>query len=208
MRSTHPDDRLPIARTTGLSINDLGGEILVYDRDTDTAHCLGETAALVWRACDGKLAIQALIDRETLDPETVQQALADLGELGLLDSAPVRVQKVSGGISRRQAVGRLAAAAVGPLVVSVAAPAAWAAVSTRNKTVCGSGGAGAGQCPAGTVGCQNCNAPSPSCGAVCASGTSTTCATSTGAQCLRDCCPVGYSCSAAGSGNGTCLRSF
>ena len=66
----------PARANGGLSVNDVGGEILVYDRDTDTAHCLSETAALVWRACDGKLTIQELADREALDPDTVRRALA------------------------------------------------------------------------------------------------------------------------------------
>jgi hypothetical protein len=198
MRSPKPDERLPLARTAGLSVNDVGGEILVYDSDTDFAHCLSETAALVWRACDGKLTLGELTDREALDPDMVRRALGELNELGLLDSTPVRVQKSAGGISRRQAVGRLAAAAVGPLVVSVAAPAAWAATSTRDKSACIDG-----TCPTGTVGCQNCGSP---CGAttVCPPGANTSCSPTGG--CTSNCCPVGYGCATAGGG--TCVRTF
>ena len=204
MRPTQPDARLPLARTAGLSINTVGGEILVYDRETDTAHCLGETAAIVWRACDGKLATQTLIDREGLDAETVRRALQELDGLGLLDGTPVRVQQPERGISRRQAVGRLAAAAVAPLVVSVAAPAAWAATSTRVKTTCGPGNV----CPAGTVGCLSCGTTTCSnttgntgvCG-----GSSTACTGNQGVpKCGNDCCPVNYVCTS----DSTCVRTF
>lgn len=204
MSATQPDKRLPLARTTGLSVSAVGAEILVYDRGTDTAHCLSENAALVWRACDGKLLIQALIDREGLDADTVERALGELNGLGLLDGPPVRVQPPDRGISRRQAVGRLAAAAVAPLVVSVAAPAAWAATSVRAKTTCGPGNV----CPPGTVGCLSCGLGACSNVAgntgVCG-GSSTTCTGNQGVpKCGNDCCPVNYICTS----DSTCTRTF
>jgi hypothetical protein len=204
MRPTQPDERLPLARRTGLSITAVGGEILVYDRDSDTAHCLGETAALVWRACDGSQSLQALADRESLDRDTIRRALSELEELRLLDAPPVRVNQPARGLSRRQAVGRLAAAAVGPFVVSVAAPAAWAATSIRAKSTCGPGNV----CPAGTVGCLSCGLEDCSniagntgtCG-----GSSTTCTGNQGVpKCGNDCCPVNYICTS----DSTCIRTF
>jgi len=44
----------PRARTEGLVINDLTDEVLVYDLKRDKAHCLNQTAAAVWKLCDGQ----------------------------------------------------------------------------------------------------------------------------------------------------------
>ena len=40
-----------------LVIDELPDEVLVYDLDRHKAHCLNQTAALVWQHCDGKMAI-------------------------------------------------------------------------------------------------------------------------------------------------------
>ena len=40
---------LPRAHTDGLVIKELPNETLVYDLKTDEAHCLNQTAALVWK---------------------------------------------------------------------------------------------------------------------------------------------------------------
>src|SRR5437867_7114608 len=46
--------KLPRARKEGLLIQELPEEVLVYDLSTAKAHCLNQTAALVWKRCDGK----------------------------------------------------------------------------------------------------------------------------------------------------------
>lgn len=51
------DSQLPIARNEGLVIQEMPDEILVYDLETNKAHCLNETAAFVWKACDGRNSI-------------------------------------------------------------------------------------------------------------------------------------------------------
>ena len=43
----------PMARQNGLVVQEMPDEVLVYDLDTNKAHCLNNSAALVWRACDG-----------------------------------------------------------------------------------------------------------------------------------------------------------
>ena len=45
----------PVARQEGLVIQEMPDEVLVFDLKTNKAHCLNETAAFVWKACDGKL---------------------------------------------------------------------------------------------------------------------------------------------------------
>ena len=48
---------LPRARKNGLVIKELPHETLVYDLERDEAHCLNQTAAQVWKRCDGKTTV-------------------------------------------------------------------------------------------------------------------------------------------------------
>jgi len=47
----------PESRQSGLVIQELGGEILIYDLREDKAFCLNATSALVWQACDGNKTV-------------------------------------------------------------------------------------------------------------------------------------------------------
>jgi len=47
---------LPRARKDGLVIKELVNETLVYDLERDEAHCLNQTAALVWKTTVAKMA--------------------------------------------------------------------------------------------------------------------------------------------------------
>ena len=40
----------------------LSDEFLVYDKETSKAHCLNNTAAEVWKLCDGTRTVQQIID--------------------------------------------------------------------------------------------------------------------------------------------------
>jgi hypothetical protein len=123
-----PDLPCPTARTQDLIVEELGDELLVYDRRTDVAHSLNAVATAVWRGCDGATDLDALAaaiaprageeDAEAL----VLRALDELREKGLLEAQ----RAAAPGLSRRQALGRIAgvgmAAVAAPLIVSAAAP--------------------------------------------------------------------------------------
>ena len=49
----------PTARKNGSVMQEMPDEILIYDLDTNKAHCLNETSALVWKACNGTALIQS-----------------------------------------------------------------------------------------------------------------------------------------------------
>ncbi len=49
--------QVPIARKEGLVIQEMPEEVLVYDLDTNKAHCLNQTAAFVWKSCDGRNSV-------------------------------------------------------------------------------------------------------------------------------------------------------
>jgi hypothetical protein len=125
------DSHRPRKRHDRLIVDDLSPEVLVYDLDRHKAHCLNETAALVWRACDGRATpagIAARLTRQLKTPvkeELVWMALRQLDHLNLLEDklslppAPAR-------ISRRAIVRNLtiAAAVTVPVVTSIISPTA------------------------------------------------------------------------------------
>src|SRR5579862_460857 len=112
--------RRPLARTDGLIVEELQREVLIYDQQTDEAHCLSPAAAQVWRACDGETSREQLAAQLELDGAMVTQALDELEACGLLDGIASR------GVTRRQATARFAkigaAAAAAPLVYSIVSP--------------------------------------------------------------------------------------
>lgn len=151
---------LPAARKKSLIIKELANETLVYDLETDKAHCLNLTAARVWKNCDGKRTVaqlRELIGKETgcpVPPEVVWLALDQLEEFSLLE-APVRRPALLLSTSRRQMVRLVGTAAIAlPIITSIVAPGAAQAAS---KVCCQN----SPQCPPG----MNCNVPDANCGA-------------------------------------------
>lgn len=116
------------ARTEGLIIKELDGELAVYDEREHRAHELNSTAAAVWRKCDGETELDEIareIAAETelpQDEEIVRMALDQLSRAGLLEQAP----QLEGHISRRQVIQRLGlaggAALLLPAVTTIVAP--------------------------------------------------------------------------------------
>lgn len=139
---------LPRARKQQLITKEVGGELIVYDRESDRVHCLNSTAAFVWTHCDGQTSVATmakLLEEETKVPveqDLVLYALEQLNKSELLDDSyamfvPERA------ISRRAVmrVGVAAALAV-PLISSIVAPtAAQAASCLPDGSVCASDGA-------------------------------------------------------------------
>jgi hypothetical protein len=119
----------PAARTEDLVIEELGAELLIYDRTTARAHCLGEAAARVWRLCDGYTSVPVLANKLDMDPDTVIRAIEEIDRCGLLQETPAL-----GGSTRREFSMRTAklgaVAASVPLIVSMAVPAGAFATTT------------------------------------------------------------------------------
>jgi hypothetical protein len=84
-------NRLPRARTDHLVIRELDDETLVYDTERDKAHCLNQTAALVWRHCDGKTtareAVRSLQDTlgASVDADIIWLAVKQLDRFHLVE---------------------------------------------------------------------------------------------------------------------------
>jgi hypothetical protein len=147
----------PLARSEDLIVEELGDEVLVYDSNSDTAHCLSPDAASVWRRCDGQMSIDALTAEVGLSAERVEGALAELERCDLLAERPTPVGHTRRDLSLKT-VKVAAAAAAAPLIISVAAPTPAQAVTRAFCAQFSSGNCGmetSGGC-SGSVGCCCC----------------------------------------------------
>src|SRR5262249_21898324 len=119
--------QLPCARKAGLVVQEMPEEVLVYDLDTNKAHCLNRSAAFVWRSCDGKTSISdiaRLFETQTGDKvsdDFVWLAIDQLNENALLES---EVKSAFAGRSRREVIKKIGLASVVaiPIVASLVAP--------------------------------------------------------------------------------------
>ena len=122
--------KMPQARRSGLIIQEVDSEILIYDQETNRAHCLNPTAAKVWNYCDGETtlaeACSALSrDLETpVDEKLVWYAVDQFAKDNLLEKEIEFPAFIIPGMNRRQMVRTLGLAAVVavPLVTSIVAP--------------------------------------------------------------------------------------
>jgi hypothetical protein len=142
---------LPQARKDGIVVRELPDEVLVYDLERHKAHCLNQTAAAVWRLCDGETTPKEMsfrLAREfstPVDEDVVWLALDELGKLNLLESPVVR----PAGLSRAQLMRR-----VGVVTAAIALPAAFSLhVPSASAAACSSFCSGPQDCPAS---CSTC----------------------------------------------------
>ena len=119
---------MPKARKDRLIIKELPDETLVYDLDSDRAHCLNSTAAVIWRNCDGKKSIndlETVLASETQMPiqdGIVWLSLEELNKFGLLTDAPT-TPPIFKGMNRRQLMRQIGMGAlVLPVIMSISAP--------------------------------------------------------------------------------------
>jgi len=138
----------PLARKHDLLVKELPGEVLVYDMTRDRAHCLNETAAFVWKRCDGRNTVPDIAlslgkkSNSTIDEKIIWLALDQFAENDLLARQPARPPALAG-MNRRQMIRTLGLGAVVvgvPLVTSIVAPtAAQAATCLPGGSACASG---------------------------------------------------------------------
>jgi Coenzyme PQQ synthesis protein D (PqqD) len=137
----------PQRRQDGLIIRELDNEILIYDTENNKAHCLNQTAALVWKQCDGNTTATEMtraISRglgDDIDERVVWFALKQFNQDHLLEeTVNMPPALLASGLNRRDMVRVLGLAAVVavPLVTSIVAPtAAQAATCLPAGSLCG-----------------------------------------------------------------------
>jgi hypothetical protein len=132
----------PVARTESLIVKEVDGETLVYDLTNDKAHCLNDTAARVWKNCDGRKTVSEISEalsaesNTSVKDEVVWLALDQLEKFKLLAAAPAKPGFLAG-MTRRQMVARLGIAAVAlPAIVSLVVPVAQAQGSVQPVFTC------------------------------------------------------------------------
>ncbi len=126
--------QIPTARKEGLVIQELSDEVLVYDLKNNKAHCLNQTAALVWKACDGKNSIGEIVndvEKQTkgkVSEDFIWLAIDQLNEKNLLDK---EITPKFAGQNRRQVLKKIGLASMValPIVASLTAPTAALAVA-------------------------------------------------------------------------------
>ena len=148
MRQNTEEAVRPMARTEGLVVEQLDGEVLIYDLERHRAHCLNEASALVWRACDGTRPVPelaALIEESVpgWDEDTTNYALAQLEKRHLLtDQLPAHHGErtlTRRDVFRKAALTGLAIGVGIPVVKSIVAPTpAQAASCLPTGSGCGS----------------------------------------------------------------------
>ena len=123
----------PTSRRSGLLIDQIGDETIVYDQLRQEAHALNRLASIVWKHSDGTRSVQELAI--IVGAELVTNANASIVEYALDKLATAHLLEDET-LTRRDAVRRMtyasAAAVALPAVLSIAAPTpAMAASSTR-----------------------------------------------------------------------------
>jgi len=129
-----PNEFKPRARKDGLVVRELADELLVYDRERNQAHSLNETAALIWKHCDGNSTIaqlRSLLETEagaSIDEQVVWYALRKFTKSSLLEE-PFKASAGERRVSRRELIQTIGLAASVPLVATIIAPNVSAAAS-------------------------------------------------------------------------------
>jgi len=136
-------NKFPQARKEKLVVRELADEILIYDKERQKAHCLNQTAAMVWRHCDGRTSVEEISRRMTkempgsavIDDRVVWYALAQFKRDHLLEEieVPAGMLPAKAGLNRRTAIRALGLTAIVavPLVTSMVAPTAAQAATCR-----------------------------------------------------------------------------
>lgn len=140
----------PLSRKENLVVQELDGEVLIYDLGANKAFCLNETSALVWETCDGIKSVSEIsrILGEKLNvpanEDLVWLAIDQLKKEKLIANGEELVSNFAG-MNRREVIKKvgLATMAVLPVVASLAAPssanAASVCVNPANGCVCNAG---------------------------------------------------------------------
>jgi hypothetical protein len=144
------DIKNPAARRENILIEEVGGELLIFDVSNNRAHCLNESAAAIWRHCDGTRSVDDLAQH--LFPKLVPSDAERVVSLGierlsrrrLLENSRTAAPAID--LSKRDLLKKVAilAAAAGiaaPLISSAMAPtSAYAFSCTPTGGHCTTGG--------------------------------------------------------------------
>lgn len=173
---------IPTARKTDVIVQELKGEILIYDLTINKAYCLNRTSAFVYRLCDGNHSVPDIsseISKKLKKPVTedlIWLAIDQLKQDNLLSDSQEITTKFDG-LSRRQVIRKvgLASMIALPFISALVAPTA----AMSQSTCANPGGAPSGTVLFNGITCTNSSTAfcATSCqtggAALCCSGTTT-----------------------------------
>ncbi len=101
-------------------VRQLTDEFVVYEKETQHAHCLNKTAGDVWLLCDGKTTIAEMTQK--FGSEAVYMSLQRLEKAGLLEAGLPASEAAN--LARRDMMRKvgIAAAIAIPVIFSVSVP--------------------------------------------------------------------------------------
>ena len=122
----------PVARREGIIVQEMPDEVLIYNLQTNKAHCLNKTAAAVWQNCDGNNTvsdISLILKREFKSPVTEDFVWLAIDQLNRDDLLMQKLSSPTSGLSRREVMRRVSIASIIalPIISSIAAPSVYAA---------------------------------------------------------------------------------
>src|SRR5262245_63985595 len=109
----------PRIQKRGLIVRELDDEILIYNTETNNAHCLNRTAALIWKECDGRSTVPEISNNlsrrlgASINDQMVWFALKQFDRDGLLENkVTIPAELVRLGLNRRQVMKAMGLAAI------------------------------------------------------------------------------------------------
>lgn len=126
----------PVSRQSGILVQDLENELLIYDLRINRAYCLNQTSAMVFQLSDGDKTVSEISELMSkrlgilVGEDFIYLALRDLKKESLLENSEELADYLSG-LSRREIVKRIGLSSMValPIIASVIAPSAAAAQS-------------------------------------------------------------------------------
>jgi hypothetical protein len=145
---------IPVMRKDDLVIQELDGEILIYDLRNDKALCLNSTSALIWQACDGSKSVSEITEfvgkklDSTSSEDLVWLALDQLKKEKLIENGSVTDDDHFEGMSRRQVIRKIGLSSLVaiPVVSSLVAPVAAATGTCTGNCRCDNPTPNGGNC--------------------------------------------------------------
>ena len=150
------NSQCPVARKSGLVVQEVPDEVLVYDLESNKAHCLNQSAALIWKSCDGNTSVSEiakLVENQAggkVTEDFVWLAIDQLSENNLLEK---QLRSGLEGTSRREVIKKIGLASMVaiPVIASLVAPqSALAAASCACTAPASCGNAPNAGCPSTT----------------------------------------------------------
>lgn len=177
-------NKLPVARSENVVVQNYDKEILIYDLLINKAYCLNEASAIIYRHCDGNTTFLDLKAVYNYTDDLIYLALDQLSRENLLEKNEDFVTPFTG-LSRREVIRKVGFASFVALPVISSLVAPEAAMAQSNSCTC-SAPSGSNARPQGC----SCNSNADCCGVCIASSLTCSPTTTASLPSAASCCPA------------------